>query len=137
MAAGAAAGKFLHYEEAAPAVAAQTAYGIEAEVEGYENNYDGESMLFMDFRRHHTGLWPDAAPRCLLSQHTLTWLNQPPTNQAFITKVNQADYAIPLLKINISITHPINKVAEQLVNQSTFWPVSSAINQCTHPLTSL
>ena len=61
VAAGAAAGKFLHYEEAAPAVAAQTAYGIEAEVEGYEDNYDAESMLFMDFRRHHTGLWPDTA----------------------------------------------------------------------------
>lgn len=66
MAAGAAAGKFLHYEKAAPAVAAQTAYGIEAEIEGYEDNYDAESMLFMDFRRHHTGLWPDTAPRCFL-----------------------------------------------------------------------
>lgn len=64
MAAGAAAGKFLHYEKAAPAVAAQTAYGIEAEIEGYEDNYDAESMLFMDFRRHHTGLWPDTAARC-------------------------------------------------------------------------
>ena len=61
VAAGAAAGKFLHYEQAAPAVAAQTAYGIEAEVEGYEDNYDAESMLFMDFRRHHTGLWPQTA----------------------------------------------------------------------------
>lgn len=61
VAAGAAAGKFLHYEQAAPAVAAQTAYGIEAEVEGYEDNYDAESMLFMDFRRHHTGLWPNTA----------------------------------------------------------------------------
>lgn len=68
VAAGAAAGKFLHYEEAAPAVAAQTAYGIEAEVEGYEQSYDAESMLFMDFRRHHTGVWPNAAQRCL--QHT-------------------------------------------------------------------
>ena len=65
MAAGAAASKFLHYEKAAPAVAAQTAYGIEAEVEGYEDNYDVESMLFMDFRRHHTGLWPDTATRCV------------------------------------------------------------------------
>ena len=65
MAAGAAAGKFLDYEKAATAVVAQTAYGIEAEVEGYEDNYDAESMLFMDFRRHHTGLWPDTATRCL------------------------------------------------------------------------
>lgn len=63
VAAGAAAGKFLHYEEAAPAVAAQTAYGIEAEVQGYEESYDGESMLFMDFRRHHTGVWPNTAAR--------------------------------------------------------------------------
>lgn len=65
VAAGAAAGKFLHYEEAAPAVAAQTAYGIEAEVEGYEDSYDEQSMLFMDFRRHHTGVWPNTAPRCV------------------------------------------------------------------------
>lgn len=34
LAAGAAAGKFLRYEEGVPEVAAQTAYGIEAEVEG-------------------------------------------------------------------------------------------------------
>ena len=68
VAAGAAAGKFLHYEKAAPAVAAQTAYGIEAEIEGYEDNYDAESMLFMDFRRHHTGLWPDTAARCSSAQ---------------------------------------------------------------------
>lgn len=67
VAAGAAAGKFLHYEEAAPAVAAQTAYGIEAEVEGYEDSYDGESMLFMDFRRHHTGVWPQTADRYRIS----------------------------------------------------------------------
>ncbi|KAL3158840.1 hypothetical protein ABBQ32_011564 [Trebouxia sp. C0010 RCD-2024] len=69
VAAGAAAGKFLHYEKAAPAVAAQTAYGIEAEVEGYEDNYDAESMLFMDFRRHHTGLWPDTATRLKDHEH--------------------------------------------------------------------
>lgn len=69
VAAGAAAGKFLHYEEAAPAVAAQTAYGIEAEVEGYEDNYDAESMLFMDFRRHHTGLWPDTAHKLQDFEH--------------------------------------------------------------------
>lgn len=36
LASGAAAGKFLRYEEDAPSVAVQTAYGIEAEVEGYE-----------------------------------------------------------------------------------------------------
>lgn len=38
-------------------VAAQTAYGIEAEVEGYEGAYDPREMLFMDYRRHHTGVW--------------------------------------------------------------------------------
>jgi hypothetical protein len=36
LAAGAAGGRFLRYEEGAPSVAAQTAYGIEAEVEGYD-----------------------------------------------------------------------------------------------------
>ena len=63
LAAGAAAGKFLQYEGGAPTVAAQTAYGIEAEVEGYDQAYDPESMLFMDFRRHHTGLWDGGARR--------------------------------------------------------------------------
>ena len=63
LAAGAAAGKFLQYEGGAPTVAAQTAYGIEAEVEGYDEAYDPNSMLFMDFRRHHTGLWDGGARR--------------------------------------------------------------------------
>ena len=36
-------------------VAAQTAYGIEAEVEGYESFYPEDLLLFMDYRRHHTG----------------------------------------------------------------------------------
>jgi len=63
MAAGAAAGKFLLYESGAPTVAAQTAYGIEAEVEGYNEAYDPKSMLFMDFRRHHSGLWPSTVAK--------------------------------------------------------------------------
>lgn len=63
LAAGAAAGKFLQYEQAAPTVAAQTAYGIEVEIEGYEGVYDEHSMLFMDFRRHHSGVWDGGAPR--------------------------------------------------------------------------
>lgn len=62
LAAGAAAGKFLKYEENAPTVAAQTAYGIEAVVDGYDERYGGDSMLFMDYRRHHTGLWSGTAP---------------------------------------------------------------------------
>lgn len=63
LAAGQAAGKFLKYQPGAPTVGVQTAYGIEAEVEGYSEAYDTESMLFMDFRRHHTGLWDDSAMR--------------------------------------------------------------------------
>ena len=63
LAAGAAAGKFLKYERKAPTVAAQTAYGIEVELEGYEEKYDGSTMLFMDFRRHHSGLWDGTATR--------------------------------------------------------------------------
>ena len=63
LAAGAAAGKFLEYEQNAPTVAAQTAYGVEAEVEGYGRCHDADAMLFMDFRRHHSGVWNDAAPR--------------------------------------------------------------------------
>ena len=50
----------MQFEERAPSMASQTAYGIEAEVEGYGDAYDESSMLFMDFRRHHTGVWPDA-----------------------------------------------------------------------------
>ncbi|CAD7704594.1 unnamed protein product [Ostreobium quekettii] len=61
LASGAAAGKFLKYEEDAPATVAQTAYGIEAEVDGYEKGFDPKSMLFMDYRRHHTGVWEDTA----------------------------------------------------------------------------
>lgn len=69
MAAGAAAGKFLRYETDAPTMAAQTAYGIQAEVEGYSDLYDPESMLFMDFRRHHTGLWSHTANRLEAGKH--------------------------------------------------------------------
>jgi lycopene epsilon-cyclase len=61
LASGQAAGRFLRYEAGAPTVAAQTAYGIEAEVEGYNDAYDSASMLFMDYRRHHSGLWDGAA----------------------------------------------------------------------------
>ena len=37
---------------------------IWGQVEGYSNVYDGNSMLFMDFRRHHSGVWAGTAPRC-------------------------------------------------------------------------
>ena len=61
LASGVAAGRFLTYESGAPSVAAQTAYGIEADVEGYETAYHPDHMLFMDYRRHHSGLWPRSA----------------------------------------------------------------------------
>lgn len=63
LASGAAAGKFLRYESGVPSPGAQTAYGIEVELEGYGDRYPGDKMLFMDYRRHHTGLWPSSAPR--------------------------------------------------------------------------
>nr|WJE87833.1 lycopene epsilon-cyclase [Chlorella sorokiniana] len=63
LASGVAAGKLLRYEDGVPPVAAQTAYGIEAEVAGYADNYPPDAMLFMDFRRHHTGLYDGTASR--------------------------------------------------------------------------
>ena len=63
LAAGAAAGKFMQFEDGAPSVASQTAYGMEVEIEGYGEAYDESSMLFMDFRRHHTGVWSKAGNR--------------------------------------------------------------------------
>lgn len=69
LAAGAAAGRFLQYESGAPSVAAQTAYGVEAVVEGYEDAYPRDAMLFMDFRRHHTGVWDGTASRLQAGQH--------------------------------------------------------------------
>ena len=63
LASGQAAGKLLRYEAGAPAVAAQTAYGIEAEVEGYGDAFPLDAMLFMDFRRHHTGLYDGTATK--------------------------------------------------------------------------
>jgi lycopene epsilon-cyclase len=61
LASGQTAGKLLQYEDGVPPVAAQTAYGIEAEVEGYSDSYPEDAMLFMDFRRHHTGLYDGTA----------------------------------------------------------------------------
>jgi hypothetical protein len=63
LAAGAAAGKFMQFEMGAPTMASQTAYGIEAEVEGYEDMCDPDSMLFMDFRRYHSGIGAGTAPK--------------------------------------------------------------------------
>ena len=71
LAAGAAAGKFMQFELNAPTMASQTAYGIEAEVEGYDDSYDASSMLFMDFRRHHSGLWNQTAARQEFSRQSI------------------------------------------------------------------
>ena len=57
--------------DAAPvplAGAVQTAYGFEAEVSSYP--FDADSMVFMDYRRHHSGLWPRTAGEM---EHTLNW----------------------------------------------------------------
>jgi hypothetical protein len=48
-------------------VAAQTAYGIEADVEGYESAYSPDLITFMDFRRHHSGVWDSAALQLTVS----------------------------------------------------------------------
>lgn len=69
LAAGAAAAKFLSFEQRNLEVAAQTAYGIEAEVEGYEGSYDPKLMLFMDYRRHHTGIWSGTANSLVAGEH--------------------------------------------------------------------
>ena len=69
LASGGAAGRFLRYETNAPDTAAQTAYGIEADVSGYEDAFDPDSMLFMDFRRHHTGLYPGTATKQVDGEH--------------------------------------------------------------------
>ena len=73
--AGAASSSLLSFEGDAPAAGAQTAYGFEIEMEAREGEGEGEgegvcedgypfdrdAMHFMDFRRHHTGLWGDRA----------------------------------------------------------------------------
>ncbi|KAL6767101.1 LCYE1 [Auxenochlorella protothecoides x Auxenochlorella symbiontica] len=69
LASGAAAGRFLKYESSAPAVAVQTAYGIEVEVAGYDEAFDPSVMLFMDFRRHHVGLGAGGARRLRPGRH--------------------------------------------------------------------
>ena len=69
LAAGAAAGKFLQFQEG-PGMGVQTAYGLEADVSGYVEAYDERSMLFMDFRRHHSGVWPSTASRHALCAGT-------------------------------------------------------------------
>ena len=57
LAGGAVSAKFLNFEAHAPPVAAQTAYGVTAVVEGYDDVYDADTMLFMDYRRTHSGMW--------------------------------------------------------------------------------
>ena len=62
LAGGAPSGKFLQFEDNAPSVAAQTAYGVTAKVEGYADVYDPSAMLFMDYRRTHSGMWDGTGP---------------------------------------------------------------------------
>jgi lycopene epsilon-cyclase len=86
LACGAAAGRLLTFAPDAPAVAAQTAYGVEATVTGWgaaadESNapsspapaarraHDPDAMLFMDFRRHHVGVWDGTAPALAPGNH--------------------------------------------------------------------
>lgn len=59
LAGGAVSAKFLEFEADAPPVASQTAYGIVARVSGYEDAYDPATMVFMDYRRAHSGMWDD------------------------------------------------------------------------------
>jgi Lycopene cyclase protein len=63
LAGGAVSSKFLQFETGAPPVAAQTAYGITARVRNYEAAYDPAAMVFMDYRRTHSGLWDSTALR--------------------------------------------------------------------------
>eukprot|EP01026_Neomeris_dumetosa_P044749 TRINITY_DN3788_c0_g1_i9.p1 TRINITY_DN3788_c0_g1~~TRINITY_DN3788_c0_g1_i9.p1 ORF type:complete len:513 (-),score=56.87 TRINITY_DN3788_c0_g1_i9:279-1817(-) len=79
LAAGGAAGKFLEYEKGAPPVTAQTAYGIEAEVEGYEAVYPPHRMLFMDYRRHHSGYWEGCANQNGSDAHGASISNEVPS----------------------------------------------------------
>lgn len=60
LAGGAVSAKFLSFESGAPPVAAQTAYGVLARVRNYEDVYNPEAMLFMDYRRLHSGMWDNA-----------------------------------------------------------------------------
>ena len=64
---GAGAGDFLEFEPDAPAVGAQTAYGFEARVSSYP--LDPDAMLFMDYRRHHSGVADGAALRIKPGEH--------------------------------------------------------------------
>ena len=91
LACGGAAGRLLTYDAGdAPPVAAQTAYGVEATVAGWgdaaapvapvaappsstspppRRTHDPDAMLFMDFRRHHVGVWEGTAARLTPDGH--------------------------------------------------------------------
>ena len=61
------AGRHLRFEGDSPQVGAQTAYGIEVDVEDYP--LDPELMLFMDYRRHHSGVWGGTALKIPAGEH--------------------------------------------------------------------
>jgi len=69
LACGAAAGRLLSYPADRPRVAAQTAYGVEADVDGWGGAHEADAMLFMDFRRHHAGLAPGTAASLTPANH--------------------------------------------------------------------
>ncbi len=58
----------------------------------YSNAYDPQAMLFMDYRRHHTGIWEGSAPR-------LTGANHPNANDGLWGSAGEVPsflYAMPL-----------------------------------------
>lgn len=59
LASGAASSRLLEYEAGVPDAGAQTAYGFEVEIDAYP--FDASAMHFMDFRRHHSGIWRSKA----------------------------------------------------------------------------
>jgi lycopene epsilon-cyclase len=97
LAGGAASGKFLCFEDDAPPVASQTAYGITAEVEGYGGAYDTDAMLFMDYRRTHSGMW-DGTGAVLTRNMRRGEVNHPNWNANFGSCAEAPSflYAMPL-----------------------------------------
>lgn len=54
----------MYARRLAASSAPSAAPNVQAEVAGYADNYPPDAMLFMDFRRHHTGLYDGTASRC-------------------------------------------------------------------------
>jgi hypothetical protein len=97
LAGGAVSAQFLDFEDSAPRVAAQTAYGVTAVVEGYEAAYDPEVMLFMDYRRTHSGMW-DGTGAVLSRSQSTGEMTHPNWNASFgsCSEAPSFLYAMPL-----------------------------------------